>query len=318
MIVTFYGTRGSVPVSSPDRIRFGGNTTCLRVHSECLPANQWLAVDAGTGIVPLGLEALRAKVGRVTVLFTHYHHDHTQGLLLSPITFVKSIDVECYGPLEHGIGPIQMLKDLMRPPFFPVAYEEQASHFHGKGLDHPSSYVFVIHPEGGVQLCTVDELERAELKNPPMIAMRRSTKFRLAECLIIRMLKTNHPESTISYRFEERPTGNVFVFLTDHENLDGMPQQLQRHLQGADLLVMDSQYPRQRYDERTAGFGHGTPDYCVRVAQQVQARVLGLTHHDPSSTDENVEAILAEAAAALQGQNPLTIFACQDYQSYTV
>ena len=142
-------------------------------------------------------------------------------------------------------------------------------------------------------------------------------KYLVDECLVITMYKARHPESTISYRFEEKPTGKTFVFLTDHENEDGIPLALRHHLRRADLLVMDSQYKRKTYEESTAGFGHGTADYCVRVAEFVGAKKLGLTHHSPFSTDADIEAILAEGMAKLNGGD-LEVFACRDYQEVDV
>ena len=105
MKVVFYGTRGSIPVASADKVECGGNTTCLRIDSSCLPENQWLVVDGGSGIVPLGVDALKAGVKEVCLLFTHYHHDHTQGLFLCPLLFNKSVRLRCFGPVELGVNP---------------------------------------------------------------------------------------------------------------------------------------------------------------------------------------------------------------------
>ena len=203
-------------------------------------------------------------------------------------------------------------------------FEEVASHITSEGFDHPSGMVIVIHPKGGVRSLAVDEFELCEQSPTKQIPIGRG-RYNLSECLVIRMLKTNHPENTISYRFEEHTTGKVFVLLTDHENLDGMPNNLKRHLQRADLLVMDSQYTRKRYDDATSGFGHGTPDYCVNVARRVGAARLGLIHHDPFSSDKQVSLILNEAADCLtamdslskEGSN-LSLFACRDYQTVEV
>jgi len=317
MKVTFYGTRGSIPVASSDKVTYGGNTTCLRIASQCLPKDHWLVVDAGSGIVPLGGEALKAGVKNVSVLFTHYHHDHTQGLLLCPLTFVKAVQLKLYGPVERGIDPSKMMKDMMKPPYFPLEYAEVSSHISGKGIEHPSGKVMLVHPVGGFKLITVDEYERVGQSGSHQVTMSGG-KYPLDECLVVKMLKTNHPEQTISYRFEERPTGKVFVLLTDHENLDGMPKHLERHLLGADLLVMDSQYPRAKYEGGFAGFGHGTPDYCVSVAASVGAKALGLTHHDPFASDKDVAAVLDEAARANPAPDKLKVFACQDYQGVNV
>ncbi len=316
MKVKFFGTRGSIAVSGPGNVIYGGNTTSLSVDSECLPDGFALVVDTGSGFVPLAGEALKKGVRNMLILYSHYHFDHTIGLTMAGVTYIKNIKISAYGPEEHGIGPAQMMEDLFKPPYFPVDYREVSSHIVAKGVDLPNSRVFVLHRQGGVKYLTIDQFESLEL-NGMMVPFEKGQKFNLGECLVIRMYRSNHPERTISYRFEERSTGKVFVFLTDHENQDGMPWRLLRHVEGAHLLVMDAQYERERYDGGTAGYGHGTPDYCVRVALKAKAVSLGLTHHDPNATDMKIEAIVAEAEEARVSQAPegkLSIFACRDYQ----
>jgi ribonuclease BN (tRNA processing enzyme) len=137
------------------------------------------------------------------------------------------------------------------------------------------------------------------------------------------MYKTAHPEYTVSYRFEERPTGKVFVFLTDHENTDGFPNNLLHHLRGADLLVQDGQYSDEVYRARTSGFGHGTPEYCVKLAQRASVKRLGITHHDPDASDVDVEQRIVEAKQfAGEVESSLefieNIFVCADYQTIEV
>ena len=50
MKVKFYGTRGSIPVCSPEFQEFGGNTTCVLVEG---PERTGI-FDGGTGIRDLG------------------------------------------------------------------------------------------------------------------------------------------------------------------------------------------------------------------------------------------------------------------------
>jgi len=313
MRVTFYGTRGSCPVSHTSKIRYGGNTTCLRIESSCLPAGQWLAVDAGTGIVPLSADFVQDGGQEVTILQTHYHHDHTQGLALSTFPYLKQVPVHIYGPKDQGIGPREVYQALMQPPYFPVDLHEVGSHVHCLEIEHPNSTVLVIHPQGGRKLLTVEAFERA-VNNGGQIPFSQGTKFAVSECLVVAMHRSNHPERTIVYRFEERPSGLVFVFVTDHENQDGVPVRLSTHLRGADLLVMDTQYTRQKYEAMTAGWGHGTPDYTARVAKVVEARALGLTHHDPASSDALVDEIVETARKALAADGvTIPVFGCRDY-----
>lgn len=314
MIITTYGTRGSIPIANPDAVRYGGNTTCLRIESSALQPGHALIVDAGSGIVPLGGDLVKEGVSEVTILCTHYHHDHTQGLLLCPLTFMPNVIKHVTGTLESEVGPHQMLMAMMKPPFFPKAYAEVQDHFKTKAIEHPSSMIMIAHPIGGWKTCKVNELCAYEKAPNAQVPFGKEGKFSLNECLVIRMLYSNHPERTISYRFEERSTGSVFVFLTDHENQAGMPLDLRNHLGKADLLIMDSQYDLESYLTRTAGFGHGTPDYCVRVANEVGAKRLGLTHHDPRSMDQDIDNILALAKQeATQVGYQGDIIACADY-----
>jgi len=178
--------------------------------------------------------------------------------------------------------------------------------------------VVVIHPEGGWKVLTVEAFERLA-QNGGQVPFGQGLKFELAACLVIELHRSNHPERTIAYRFEERPSGLVFAFVTDHENQDGLPARFASHLRGADLLVMDAQYTRERYDQLTAGWGHGTPDHSARVAQAVGAKALGLTHHDPASSDELVDDIVATARALLTERGiQIPVFGCRDYLTVEV
>lgn len=318
MKVKTYGTRGSSPISRPQAGRYGGNTTCLRIESPCLPPGTALLVDAGSGLVPASFGLLREGIAHILLLVTHYHHDHTQGFPLAPHTFVKSVPLEVYGPREHGVGPREMLESLMRAPFFPVDFSRVGSHFVFHDLENIGTQVLLIHPEAGALLVRVDEYERLERRIDPSTGRRVNVN----ECLVIRMHKTVHPEYTVSYRFEEKPSGKVAVLLTDHENTDSLPSDLRGHLQGADLLIQDAQYTRGQYDAATAGFGHGTGDYSARVMLESGAKRLGQTHHDPMADDADVDAIVEEARTWLRENGAPgragDVFACADYQETEV
>lgn len=332
MKVITHGTRGSVPIANKNAVKYGGNTTCLEIQSSCLPENQHLVIDAGSGFVPYGSgimklygKGINDREVKIHLLFTHYHHDHTQGLFISPLAFNKKVDFRLYGPVDHGVGPQEMFEAMMVPPFFPVHYNEQASHFHFKKLEFPASMVIIFHPKGGSQITSVEQFEKME-KDGGHVQVGRAGKYPISECLVVRMYKSNHPEQTVSYRLEERPTGKVFVLLTDHENQSAIPGALRRHLTGADLLVIDCQYSQEKYEKIACGFGHSTGAYCAKLAYDCQVKKVGLTHHDPEADDAMVEANVEEAKSALVGllksagkavDHP-SLFACADYQSIEV
>ncbi|HPZ07219.1 MAG TPA: MBL fold metallo-hydrolase [Candidatus Eremiobacteraeota bacterium] len=315
MKVKFYGTRGSIAISNRESIKYGGNTTCIRIYSECLPKDLVMGIDGGTGFVPMSYDILREGVVKeVVLMFTHYHHDHILGLFLSPITFMKNIKLKLFGPVDGNIGVKKMMEDFMRPPYFPVHYKEVNSHITCMNLEFPRTLVILFHPHG-YKIMNIDDFERITGSNG-FIPIGKG-KYPVEEFLVVTMYKSRHPEQTVSYRFEEKSTGKKFVFLTDHENEDGIPNSFKAHVEGVHLLVMDSQYSREKYDKMTAGYGHGTPDYCVRVAETLNVKKLGLTHHDPSSRDKDIEAILEEAKRA-STKNDIQIFACADYEEVEV
>jgi len=223
---------------------------------------------------------------------------------------MKNINMTLCGPVDQGVGPKKMLHDLMRPPYFPVHHREVESHLNYVNFDFPKTMVVIFHKSGGYKFTTIEHYEKLYNKDQ-MIALGKG-KYPLSECLVVTMHKSRHPEQTVSYRFEEKSTGKVFVFLTDHENEDGIPLSFRKHLENADVLVMDSQYSRKKYDEFTAGYGHGTPDYCVKVANSVSVKKLGLTHHDPASSDQDIDNILREAQKSNKSSK-LDIFICYDF-----
>src|SRR6185503_20025475 len=75
----FWGVRGSIPTPGPATVQYGGNTACVEVRA----GDEIIILDAGTGIRPLGL-ALEREFGsepiRATLLLSHSHWDHIQGL----------------------------------------------------------------------------------------------------------------------------------------------------------------------------------------------------------------------------------------------
>jgi phosphoribosyl 1,2-cyclic phosphodiesterase len=318
MKIKLYGTRGSVPVFNPRSVKYGGNTTCLRILTDQISSNQALVIDAGSGFIPMGNDLLKETNGKLTettLLFTHWHNDHTLGLFLSPITYFKSVKMKLMGPSENNVGPKEMMEDMMRPPYFPIDVREVRSKFEYINIDMPQAQVILIHKKG-TRLVDLDVYEKIETNMEPIEI--EDEFYPLNEFLVVKMHRAKHPDKTISYRFENKRTGKVFVFLTDNENEDGFSGHLKKHVQDADLLIMDAQYSREKYISHTVGYGHGTPDYAVKLAEYCNVKRLGLTHHDPTSEDTDVDNIMEEGKKALSPNSKLEVFACADYMTVSV
>jgi len=335
MSVKAWGTRGSIAVSNEDTTKAGGNTTCYEVFSQCLPPGMHLMLDAGTGFVPAGWSYL-SEIGKglhYVNLFTHWHWDHIMGLTLAPPTFIDSVPMTLYGPVDQSCGPKEMISHLFQRPFFPVDAKRIAHKMTFKPMPDFDVSVMVIHPEAGIALFNRDEYIK-KLNGKKQLPIKGKS-YPLEEFLIITMHPANHGNSTcISYRFEEMPTGKVFVLLTDHEDEMGIQASLRQHLKNADLLIVDAQYEHKRYMTQTTRFGHGTPHGVVKLGVVAGVKRIGITHHDPRSIDAFLEGtIIPEALIVLKGMRTDTtfmemhkvekviltdqdVFLCYDYVTY--
>lgn len=129
MIVKSYGTRGSVPVSGKNKSKYGGNTTCWRVRSQRVAPDTEIIVDGGSGLIPLTEDLNVGALRKVTLLFTHYHLDHINGLGLCSLMYIKKIRKQVFGPVDQGKGPMEALHYAFQKPYFPVTDERIKSSF---------------------------------------------------------------------------------------------------------------------------------------------------------------------------------------------
>jgi len=117
--VRFWGARGTVPTPSPEKLRFGGNTSCLAL---ALSEDEYIILDCGTGVRLLGNQLARkdGRQRRFHIFFTHYHFDHVEGLPLFHPLYDPNSTITIHG-FESGGRPVrEILEALIRPPYFPV------------------------------------------------------------------------------------------------------------------------------------------------------------------------------------------------------
>ena len=123
MDVTFWGSRGSVPSFSRDKIHFGTNTSSVEVR---LPTGECILLDAGTGIVALGDRVYREGLERcdtIHLFLTHFHWDHIQGLPFFKPVYRKGMKLAIYGPP----GVEFVLSGQLVPPYCPIPREAVAA-----------------------------------------------------------------------------------------------------------------------------------------------------------------------------------------------
>jgi len=154
MEITIWGARGSIPVSGPEYLRYGGDTTCLEVRGPGEP----LLIDAGTGIRRAGDRLHNQRVRHIRLLFTHAHWDHVLGFPFFRPLYTPGVQIDIYGCLEAQASVREMLGRTMSPPGFPVDlgdvaaelvfHEPCRSHFEAGGLTVTT--IPLSHPNGGV------------------------------------------------------------------------------------------------------------------------------------------------------------------------
>jgi len=291
LIVRFWGVRGSYPTPGKHTVKYGGNTACVEIRA----GDRTLILDAGTGIIPLGRELLRESPPRrpleLMLLFSHLHHDHTQGFPFFVPALLPQTRIHIFGPgttpetLEH------VLEDNQSPQTFPVTLREMASTKIIRSLRDSEA---VTWDEDGVKL------------NEPGETLKK-------DAILIRIHRSYaHPGGVYVYRISWH--GTSVVYATDTEGYAGSDRRLTGFAHNADLLIHDAQYTEEHYYGQVAGFpstqgyGHSTMNMACEVARAAEVNRLVLFHHEPSYDDaviakmENQAHVLfAQSMAAYEG-----------------
>lgn len=126
--VTILGARGSVPVSGSEFSRYGGATTCVLVRF----GGQYIALDAGTGILSLPKAALRSK--ELTLLLSHPHADHLLGLPMCPYLLRPEAQLNVYAAPHGGLDAQEQVCRLLSPPLWPVGPKAFPASVHIRNL----------------------------------------------------------------------------------------------------------------------------------------------------------------------------------------
>ncbi len=260
MDIRFWGVRGSIAVSGERFAVTGGNTTCVELRHE----EHRLVLDGGTGLRALG-EHLGFQPIAASLLFTHVHWDHIQGVPFFAPAFHPGSDLELVG-VRRDTGTIRdALAKQMTPPAFPV------------GLD---------------ALVGARRFRDVEGRRP----------FDVGPFHVV-PLEQDHPDGVVAYRIEAG--GRTVVFATDVEHRDGVDHALVDLSEGADLLIHDAQYTVPEYrgtgGPARVGWGHSTWGDAVEVARLAQVGQLALFHHDPTRADHAVNAIELAARSEFSG-----------------
>ncbi len=269
----FWGVRGSIPSPGPHTARYGGNTTCIEVRSD---GGKLIVLDGGTGIFALAQALLRELPVSANIFITHSHWDHIQGLPFFIPLFIPGNSVRLHGAFDpvSGSGIEKVMAVQLQYSYFPVREAEM---------------------KAAIEYATLAIGQSVEIGD----ATVTSTLL-------------NHPVIDFGYRIE--CNGKSMFFTGDHEPyyniydpgdgdyaeyqalIDEKQASVDAAMRGVDALIVDCSYTREEYPAKQ-GWGHGTFDFAIAMALRVGAKRLYCTHHEPTRSDDELEAVFADVMA---------------------
>jgi phosphoribosyl 1,2-cyclic phosphodiesterase len=302
--VTIWGDRGSMPTPGPDTVLFGGNTACLELRC----GERLIIVDAGSGIRKLGdkLMAEDIKKGPISadIFITHTHWDHIMGFPMFTPIYVPGTKLRIRGPISYEDDSLEkVIGSQLSYRYWPVRQEELSAK-----IDYEQ-----------IKEATID----------------------LGDDIHVTTKYLNHPILCLGYRFEymgkslvtaydTEPFRNVFPTDPADPDYDEFAaregeeaaaeenEKLLRFLDGADLLIHDTQYTAKEYNASKIGWGHSSYEHAINVAHASGVKRLVLFHHDPNRTDAELQELELFYQGRIGGRTKLAIEMAREGRAFTL
>ncbi|CAN5673637.1 MBL fold metallo-hydrolase [soil metagenome] len=254
-------------------MRYGGHTSCLAVARNGGPPR--LLLDAGTGIRSASA-LLEGRAFRGTILLGHLHWDHTQGLPFFSAGGLDETVADLLLPAQAE--PVALLERMISPPYFPIGPRQLGGRWRFEGIEEGE------HSIEGFSVLAREIPHKGG----------RTFGYRITD-----------GDSTIAYLSDHRPTAAG----PGPAGLGEYHEPALTLCDGVDLLIHDSQHTAAEFP-RLEFLGHSAAEYAVALGGEAGAQRVLLWHHDPSRTDDQIDAIVAsfsDAAVEVQGAREGTV-----------
>jgi phosphoribosyl 1,2-cyclic phosphodiesterase len=260
-----WGCRGSRNLV-PSRSAIGNNTSCYSARS----GSELFVFDAGRGLAALGYAlwerpSLR-QVRRVSVLVSHAHMDHWEGLK----------DVDWFWRRDNGLeveilGPQEALQAIR------------------SGFGHPSYVALDLLADGTVAALRYQALDSRESRSLGGWGLTTGPLNHYSGPDTDRQVL-----SAIGFGLTA-PDGARIAYLCDHEPTRETAEVERELLRGAHLAVYDAHFP----DIKDHAHGHGSQEHAARMAREFPRVLVLAGHHGPLRSDEEIQTAFARHGRGL-------------------
>jgi phosphoribosyl 1,2-cyclic phosphodiesterase len=249
MIINCWGSRGSIPVSGEEYIKYGGDTTCLEIRTK---SDDIIIVDAGTGIRRLGNKLIAENRYKYSLIFTHSHWDHLMGFPFFKPLYEKQAEFMMYRCPFHSNFVETILSSIMTPPSFPVRYSEINAN-----IEYVEAFTSTF------------EIGSVAITPIPISHPDKGSGYKFTE-------------DGNSFVFL---TDNELGFI----HPGGLPyKDYMEFSTGADLLIHDAEYLPEEYPSKIE-WGHSVYTETLNLAIEAGVKQFGLFHLNQERTDQQVD-----------------------------
>jgi phosphoribosyl 1,2-cyclic phosphodiesterase len=257
--IRFWGVRGSFAMAGPQFLRYGGNTTTVEVLAD---DGRRLVIDLGTGATELAKQLMAgdfgAGRGKLSILLSHTHLDHIQGLPFFTPFFVKGNQIRILGASPLGTSLEETLQKQLNPHYSPLY-----------GLQNLAAGVSIEPLALGTSF-EIDGFSVTTVAVPHGSIWNTGLRIAADDKTVVFLSDVEYPDP-------QRPVPEALA-LAD----------------GCDLLIHDAMFSDAEYESR-AGWGHSPVSSAISVAERAGVGKVALFHHSPDSTDAEIDTIVADA-----------------------